>query len=53
MELKRKRGRQPIPMLEKKVPITVWVKNKHYNKAKKECIKLEVKYEKLDTILKS
>ena len=45
MEIKRGRGRQPIPKSEKKVPITVWVKTKHLLKAFKDCKKVEAKYD--------
>ncbi len=47
MEIKRGRGRQPIPKSDKKVPITVWVKTKHLTPAKKDCKKVEEKYDLL------
>ncbi len=44
MENKRGRGRQPVPLSEKKIPITIWVKSKHGIKAKRECLKIQDKY---------
>ena len=43
MELK-KRGRKPLPPAQKKKAITVFVKAKFYNEAKKEIKQIEKKY---------
>ena len=45
MEVKKQKGRQPLPKTEKRVPITIWVKAKHGVKATKECVKVKEKYD--------
>ena len=52
MENKRGKGRPPVSKNEKKVPINVWVKNKYINRAIKDCLKVEKKYEQLDLVSK-
>lgn len=48
MEVKKEnRGRNPVPALEKKTAVIIWVKKKHHNKATKDCKKVEAKYLKL------
>lgn len=39
-----KRGRKAIPAGEKKVPVKIWVKQKHFKQAKAECDAIERKY---------
>lgn len=39
-----KRGPKPKPQNEIKVPVKIWVKQKHFNDAKKECDEVERKY---------
>lgn len=45
MKEKTTRGRKPLPNQEKKVAVTIWVKNKYSEKATNECIKIQNKYE--------
>lgn len=44
MQEKKTRGRKPIPATEKKLPITIFVKSKHYEEAKVELLKIQNKY---------
>ena len=48
METKRSNsGRKKVPDMEKKRPVTIWVKGKYVGKAKTECLKIQTKYENL------
>lgn len=40
----KKRGRKPLPVTEKKLPITIFVKTKYLEQAKAETIKIQNKY---------
>lgn len=40
----KKRGPKPKPDSELKVPVKIWVKKKHYIKAKKDAAEIERKY---------
>ena len=42
--MQKKRGRKPLPTTEKKLPITIFVKAKHYEEAKTESLKIQNKY---------
>jgi hypothetical protein len=44
MEEKKKLGRSVLPKTEKKKPMTFFVKDKHYDKAKKEVTPIITKY---------
>ena len=44
MQVKKTRGRKPLPAPEKKLPITIFVKAKHYEDAKTESLKIQNKY---------
>ena len=50
--IRPKRGRRLSNKNEKKVSINVWVKNKYINRAIKDCLKVEKKYEQLDLVSK-
>ena len=44
MEKKIRRGPKLKPTSEKKVPVKIWVKQKYYKDAFKECSEIERKY---------
>jgi len=47
MENNRGRGRLPVPVKEKKVRVSIWVKAKDYAKATRDCQTVAIKYNKV------